>query len=100
MNMLDCNATTVEEYSCLVCEESASIKAIIAHHHDRSGVLHQDPRMYEGYSFGTWIHMPMDKDEHLDDVWLVSNGNWGSGFMVRLRCLYFVIQSLTNVYNL
>lgn len=100
MNMLDCHSPTIEGYSCLAHNESASIKAIVAHHHGSGGACRQDPRMYESYSFGTWIHMPIDKDEHLEDIWLVSNGKWGSGFMVRYKCLHIVSTALVNTHSL
>ena len=83
MTLLECQSFHVRGYCAYT---SNYVGAVIADIHDNPGDSRQVSRTYKSLSYGDWMYMPIDKGEHVEDIWVVDFDKGGNALMV--SCLH------------
>lgn len=99
MDLIDCRASNINGFSASIRGGGFSLAALLVDPHCDLGHSRQRSRLYNSLNTATWMHMPIDQGEYVEDIWLVTSRiarrgrrrkQLASGLMVRCGLLpYF-----------
>jgi len=98
MTLLECQAPNVRGYCAYASSTYGLVDAVIADIYDRPGYSQQVLRTYKSLSYGDWMYMPIDKGEHVEDIWVVEFDEGGNALMVSFLARVLHTQNHDNAW--